>query len=161
VAAIDQVSIDGFSGPATIAELCRTRCAGVPTNAGIYLIERKSLEKPVFVDSTGGRFKGKDPNYSSEVVRSNWVDDAQIVYIGKAAGKRGLKMRLTQLIDFGCGKPVGHRGGRLLWHLQDNKELLVRWRVYATDEADHAETAAIADFKESHHGARPFANLYK
>jgi hypothetical protein len=161
MASIDQVPIAGLSEPVTIAELCRTRCAGVPTNAGIYLIERRSDDRPVFVSSTGGWFKDQDPNCSSDVVRSNWVDDTHIVYIGKAAGKKGLRRRLTQLIDFGCGKPVGHRGGRLLWHLEDNKELLVRWLTCPAHEAERAETAAIASFKESHDGMRPFANMNK
>lgn len=28
---------------------------------------------------------------------------------GKAAGRKGLRTRLRQSIDFGCGQPVGHR----------------------------------------------------
>jgi len=40
VVSIDQISIVGFSDPMTVAELCRTRCANVPSHSGIYLIER-------------------------------------------------------------------------------------------------------------------------
>ena len=158
---IDQVLVVGFSKPETIAELFRTRCDGVPDSAGIYLIERTSDNTPRYITSTGGRFKGKDPNYSREVFESNWVTGAHIVYVGKAAGKKGLRRRLNQLIDFGCGKPTGHRGGRLLWHLEDNQNLLVRWREHPKDEADRAESAAIAIFKKSHQGMRPFANMNK
>jgi hypothetical protein len=82
-------------------------------------------------------------------------------YIGKAAGKKGLKGRLRQLIDFGNGRPVGHRGGSLLWHLQDSEELLVRWRTCTADEADRAKTTAIDDFRRSHRGMRPIANMNK
>ena len=145
-----------------IAELRRTRCAGLPQHAGVYLIERDSDGLPDFLPaSTGGWFKGQDPNCAPDVIRANWVDGAHIVYIGKAAGRKGLKKRLCQLIDFGGGKPIGHRGGRLLWHLPDSEELLVRWRTCTADEADRAETAAILDFKSSHQGMRPFANMNK
>jgi hypothetical protein len=162
VACIDQVSIAGFSEPIKLSELRGTRYASVPAHAGIYLIESETESAPEFrILSTGGRFKGQDPNCAPDIIRAKWVDGAHILYIGKAAGRNGLKSRLRQLIDFGCGKPVGHRGGRLLWHLQNSEELLVRWRTCTVDEADRAETTAIADFKRSHQGMRPFANMNK
>jgi len=46
------------------------------------------------------------------------------MYVGKAAGQKGLKGRLRQLIDFGFGKCIGHRGGRLLWHLEDSENFV-------------------------------------
>lgn len=162
MASIDQVSIAGFSEPIIIGELRRTRCANAPANAGIYLIERASDGMPKFlVASTAGWFNGQDPNCTPDIIRAKWVVGAHVVYVGKAAGRKGLKSRLRQLIDFGCGKSVAHRGGRLLWHLQDSEELVVRWRTCTADEADRAETAAIADFKRSHGGMRPFANMNK
>jgi hypothetical protein len=133
----------------------------VPKHPGIYLIERHTRNIPEFVESTGGWFKGKNPNYSRAIALTKWVEQASIVYIGKAAGKNGLHERLKQLIDFGCGKPIGHRGGRLLWQLDDSQELLVRWQIHAKNEAAGAETLAIAEFKKSHDGKRPFANWNK
>jgi hypothetical protein len=64
------------------------------------------------------------------------------------------------LIDFGFGKCVGHRGGRLLWHLEDSEKLLVRWRTCSAVEADQDETNAIASFKKVY-GTRPYANRNK
>lgn len=61
----------------------------------------------------------------------------------------------------GYGKPLGHWGGRLLWHLPEKEKLLVRWRICAVGEADMAETKAIADFKSIYAGRRPYANLAK
>lgn len=162
MASIDQVSIAGFCEPIRLVELRETRCASVPAHAGIYLIEREPESAPQFrIPSTGGWFKGQDPNCALDFIEAKWVGSAHILYIGKAAGQKGLKSRLRQLIDFGNGKPVSHRGGRLLWHLQDSEELLVRWRTCTADEADRAETTAIADFKRSHRGKRPFANMNK
>jgi len=160
VASIDQVSIAGFSDPITIAELRRTDCASVPTHTGIYLIERDSDGVPRFrVKSTGGWFNGLDPDCPPNLVKAKWVTGAHLVYVGKTAGESGLRRRLRLLIGFGCGKPVPHRVGRLLWHLEDSDESLVRWRACTPDEAKRAETAAIADFKRSHRGVRPFANM--
>ena len=162
MASIDEVSIAGFSEPVTLVELRETRCASVPAHAGIYLIERELESSPQFrIPGTGGWFKGQDPNCALDIVEAKWVGGARILYIGKAAGQKGLKGRLRQLIDFGIGKPVGHRGGRLLWQLEDSDDLLVRWRICTADEADRAETTAIADFKRSHRGMRPFANMNK
>ena len=33
---------------------------------------------------SGGHFKGKDPNISLADLKSNWVDNTKVVYIGKA-----------------------------------------------------------------------------
>ena len=77
------------------------------------------------------------------------------------SGRKGLKGRICQLLDFGFGKPVGHRGGRLIWHLKDSGELLVRWRICAAWETDDAETDAIRHFKVAYGGRRPFANMAK
>ncbi len=162
MASIDQVSIAGFSEPIRLVELRETRCASVPAHAGIYLIKRESESAPQFrIPGTGGWFKGQDPNSASDIIEAKWVSGTQILYIGKAAGNKGLKGRLRQLIDLGNGKPVSHRGGRLLWYLQESEDLLVRWRTCTADEADRAETTAIADFKRSHRGMRPFANMNK
>ena len=100
MASIDQVSIAGFSEPMMVADLRRTRCAGVLTNTGIYLIERVSDETPNFLlASTGGWFNGQDPSCPPDFIQANWVHGSHIVYIGKAAGKKGLQSRLRQLID--------------------------------------------------------------
>jgi hypothetical protein len=53
--------------------------------------------------SCGGWFKGKDPTVPREALIANWVDGAEVVYIGKADQ---LKRRLTQFADFGAGKPI-------------------------------------------------------
>jgi hypothetical protein len=111
--------------------------------------------------STGGWFKKKDPTCLPKVVQDNWVPGAHVVYIGKAAGEKGLNRRLSDLIAFGYGEAVGHWGGRLLWHLPEKEELLVRWRVCAAELADRAETNAIRDFRAVHGGKRPYANLRK
>jgi hypothetical protein len=159
---IDGICLDGFSEPVTIHELRRTRCSGIPNNPGIYLIVRTSDCRPRFLaKSAGGWFKGKDPSYPRKLVLANWVESAHVLYVGMTAARKGLKGRLRCFFDFGFGKRVGHRGGRVLWHLRDSGDLLVRWRTCPAVEADQAETDTIASFKAVYDGKRPFANMNK
>ena len=159
---IDGISLDEFSEPVIIDELRRTRYTNVPKKPGIYVIIRSSVSEPHFLrKSTGGWFKGLDPSYPLKVIHENWVDGAYVMYVGMTKAERGLCGRLRQYFDFGAGKRIGHRGGRLLWHLEDSGKLLVRWRTYPANKADSAETAAIKKFKSLHDGKRPFANMVK
>ena len=162
VSCIDGICTGGFSEPVTIDQLRSTRCSGIPAKPGVYVITFESGDEPLFLnESTGGWFKGQNPSYSPDVVERNWVKGASVVYVGMTRARKGLRGRLRQLLDFGSGSPVGHRGGRLLWHLQDSGQLQVRWRTCATNEADWAESSAIACFKAIHDGKRPYANMLK
>ena len=159
---IDGICMDGFSEPVAIEELRRTRYIGITESPGIYVIVRVADGRPGFLAaSSGGWFKGKDPSYPLEVASESWVEGAHVLYVGMTRARKGLKSRLCQFFDFGSGKAIGHRGGRLLWHLEDSGQLVVRWRTCPASEADAAETAAIACFKAVYDGKRPFANRNK
>jgi len=159
---VDGISLEGFSGPLSVGALREARCSCVPAEFGIYVIIRTSDDTPKFLaESSGGRFKKKDPTCCPEFVRANWVQGAHVVYVGKAAGRQGLRRRLHDLIAFGYGEVVGHWGGRLLWHLPEKEKLLVRWQICSSQQADTAETQAIGKFKSIHGGRRPYANLRK
>ena len=161
-ACIDGISLADFSEPISIGLLRESRCSGAPEIAGIYLILRESNCAPEFLKkSTGGAFKKRDPSCLPEFVRNNWVQGAHVMYVGKAAGRKGLRQRLNDLITFGYGKAVGHWGGRLLWHLPEKEKLLVRWRTCSAEEAEDAETKTIGRFKATNGGRRPYANLRK
>ena len=161
-AIIDGIALDGFSEPISIAVLRETRCSEVAGACGIYLVLRTSDCTPEFLkNSPGGAFKKRDPNCLPEFVCQNWVQGAHVMYVGKVAGRKGLRRRLDDLIGFGYSEAVGHWGGRLLWHLPEKEKLLVRWRICSAEEADEAETKAIGSFKSSYGGRRPYANLRK
>lgn len=104
--------------------------------------------------SCGGWFKGKDPTIPLESLVANWVDDTEVVYIGKADQ---LRRRLTQFADFGAGKPVGHWGGRLIWQLPAVDRLLVAWKETPGRLPAEVEAEFIDLFRKSH-GKPPFAN---
>ena len=104
--------------------------------------------------SCGGSFKGKDPTVPRETLIANWVDGAEVVYIGKADR---LKRRLMQFADFGSGKPIGHWGGRLIWQLPNIGALLVGWRETPGRIPVEVETELIDSFRKLH-AKPPFAN---
>ena len=158
---LDGIDVGEFAPGATLAELYQERYKSLPVDAGVYLVVRDSTDGPSFAqESPAGWFKQKDPSYPISVVNENWVLGAKLVYIGKAAGRRGLRQRVCQLIDFGYGKAIGHRGGRALWHLEDFPTFRLSWQVCDATAADEFESQLIQQFRE-HHGARPFANMSK
>ncbi len=95
-----------------------------------------------------------------DFLKANWVDDATILYVGEGNGRKGLKQRLWQFIQFGMGKSIGHRGGRLIWHLKNHRQLLVRWKFTPKENPENVETRMIQQFRSAH-GVRPFANVHK
>ena len=151
----------GFDGFATIGELRRTDLRAVPWYPGVYVVLRDALGPPSLVsESSGGWFKGKDPSVALSVLEEKWIDDAYVLYIGKAdagtRGGRGLRPRIDEYLRFGRGEAIGHWGGRYLWHLADTLKLLVAWR--AADPAGPVETELLNQFLLEH-GRLPFANL--
>lgn len=153
------IDLSEFTGWVPFAEL---PTADVPTGSGVYVVVRPTDEPPSFLTvSPAGHFKGKDPTVSVADLASRWVPSTRVVYIGKAnlgaSGRRGLRKRLDEYREFGAGEPVAHSGGRRIWQLADQADLLVGWLVTDDADATPTETAMIAAFR-AHHGVRPFAN---
>ena len=149
----------------TFDDLRASKLADVPESEGVYVVVRSREDAPVFREvSKGGWFKGEDPAVEVSTLEGKWVPGASVLYIGKASvnakGKRGLKTRLGEYAKYGSGKPIGHRGGRYIWQLEDDESLLVAWR-----ESDEGSTAIdderdlAAEFGSRHGGRLPFANI--
>ncbi len=148
---------DGFEGFIAIQRLCDTQCSEAPARAGVYVVLFPRGTEPRFLaKSVGGWFKQKDPTVSINELRANWVDDAEVIYIGETAS---LRRRLRQLVDFGQGEPVGHWGGRMLWQLEGASASVVAWKVVEDGiDPKQAKSHLMAEFKKIH-VKRPFANL--
>lgn len=130
----------------------------VPTSPGVYAVVRPSADPPKFLDaSPASWFKREDPTVALERLQAEFVPGVQTLYIGSAAN---LRERIGLLVEFsraGPEKSVFHRGGRLLWQIEDAQDLLVAWRVepegIGTVERD------LVDEFEDIYGRYPFGNL--
>lgn len=152
---VKKLKDEGFKGFVRVEELMSN--PKLPEDEkGVYVVLYTHDTRPDFMQvGTGGFFKDEDPNVSIEELEANWIDGEQIIYIGKATS---LRDRLSQYMKFGIGKKIGHKGGRYVWQIKDSANLLVCWK--RTDEEPRdVEKKMIAEFKLSHKGRRPFANL--
>lgn len=152
---------NGFQGFITIRYLFNHR-SKLPKEKGVYMILIPSSFILKFKTvGTGGYFKGKNPNVTLQELQSNWVENAAIIYIGKAGSETSsatLQSRLNQYLNFGQGKAVGHWGGRLIWQIQNSENLIVCWKTTPSEEPSKVESKLIESFKAIHN-KRPFANL--
>lgn len=150
-----------FTGFQTVAHY-RENLHQIPKEAGVYILLRSGSEKPSFLAvGSGGRFKDREPNVPLTELAVNWVEEASVVYIGKAGSTSGsatLRSRIDQLLKFGAGMKIGHWGGRLLWQLADHESLVLAWKEIQGTEPKEVESEMISEFK-NYYGKRPFANL--
>lgn len=147
----------------------RLALSKVPPAPGIYFVTTLNPANTVdFLETgTGGYFKDKNPNVSINELLQNWVDGANILYIGRAGGtepngrtyKATLHERLSQLLKFGNGKNIGHWGGRYLWQCSNSADFQIHWYTVSNDENPVVlERQLIDEFIECY-GSLPFANL--
>lgn len=152
----------GFEGFLPVSKLKLAKYLNtVPRRPGVILVLNPTLKKPNWLSkSVGGHYEDKDPTVTSECLDKNWVDRATILYVGQTGQTRGedrtLHKRISELIQFGSGKPIGHRGGRLIWQLDNHNELVICWLVDRNPAEVKKEI--ISEFKFNH-DSLPFANL--
>jgi hypothetical protein len=151
---------EGFTGFRALAALDINR---IPQKPGIFaVLQPEGFEPRFLAKSTAGIFKKKDPSLQAAALAAEWVDGADVLYIGKAGpgskGNRGLRRQIQEFVDFGKGKPPGHWDGRLIWQIADAGSLLVAWKELPVEELNQAEARYHADFRQLH-GRLPFANL--
>ncbi|MEV7136101.1 hypothetical protein AB0N24_24895 [Arthrobacter sp. NPDC093128] len=151
---------DGFAGFRPFAELEINR---IPQAPGIFaVLQPDGFQVQFLAKSTAGVFKKKDPSLTQTALAAEWVDGADVLYVGKAGpgskGNRGLRRQVQEFLDFGNGKPPGHWDGRLIWQLANAKSLLIAWKELPAGGLNQAEAKYHADFR-SEFGRLPFANL--
>jgi excinuclease UvrABC nuclease subunit len=153
---IEDIERQGFSGFAAVSTLRGSTCRQVPEASGVYLIIRPQPQPPIFLDhSTGGHFRGQEPDVAIQELQQAWVPGAIVIYIGKATV---LRNRLRSYMRFGYGEPAPHWGGRYIWQLTDAPDLLVCWKMRSDEKPADVESQLIQEFK-TRYGKRPFANL--
>lgn len=148
----------GFIQCGNVSALQVLNCSEIPDLPGVYLVYRLATGAPSFLTkSSGGHFKGKDPTVAVATLLGEWVDQASVLYVGKAG--TSLRARIRQYLRFGKGCPVGHWGGRYIWQMADHGDLLLLCRTMPAKEASGCEAKLIESFGASHGGLYPFANL--
>jgi hypothetical protein len=119
----------------------------VPQTGGVYVVVRVRTEPPEFVAaSIGGWFKGNDPTVTSDALVANWVDDAEVVYIGRADQ---LRRRLRQFAECGAGKPIGHWGGRLIGSWSTAKHCSSPRARHPARFPRDVETSMLSEFRKA------------
>jgi hypothetical protein len=160
---LDELRALGFVGFKKMSELFDDYSC-IPKMRGVYMVLTSDSMKQEYLEiGTGGFFKDKNPNISIADLKSNWVNETIVLYIGKAGSMSGsstLYKRLRQYLLFGQGKNIGHYGGRLIWQLKNSKDLIVCWKELTKNDPDELESKLIGKFKLLF-GKRPFANLTK
>ena len=144
---LEAVGLDGF------VPLVGLNPADVPREHGIYVVLRAD-------DAEEHRLRAEIPilgraKYTVENLAMRWIEGSSVVYIGKAAGRDGLRARLKPFSKMSRS----HSGGRSIWHLEEADTLLVAWTSTPGDEAAAVESNWIEAFRRSHDDRRPFANL--
>ncbi|HCY77641.1 MAG TPA: hypothetical protein DHV28_17150 [Ignavibacteriales bacterium] len=157
---IEHIKEVGFTGFKSVRDLF-SDSSSIPKTKGVYLILNTESKSDFLAIGTGGYFKGRNPNIPVAELKSNWVDNTIVVYIGKA-GKDGsnatLQSRLKQYFRFGQRKNVGHWGGRLIWQLKNSHDLIVCWKALPSEDPRKYEANLIQQFILQF-SKRPFANL--
>lgn len=146
----------GFEGFLPVSTLKATNHLDtVPRQSGVYLVLNPTPEAPKWLsNSVGGHFKGEDPTVTSRYLEKNWVNGAKILYVGET--QRTLEKRVSELIQFGSGRPIGHKGGRLIWQLENHNDLLICWLTH--NNPVEMKNKILEEFK-SKYKVLPFANL--
>lgn len=146
----DRASLEavGFVGFVRFADLAAAR---VPTEAGIYVVLRPAATSPELLELTRARAGSA---YPLDDLAARWVSGTPVLYIGKAEAKvGGLRKRLGQF----ARKGASHQGGRSIWQLADQDELLVAWVTTPGESAEDVEVRYRAAFADVF-GRWPFAN---
>lgn len=112
----------------TIQHLRDTHCYDIPRKPGMYTIIVPLGFQVRFLNVTTAieNFKGINLLYPPDELQTKFErGDRRILYIGKAAGRQGLRQRLRQMIRYGWGEGTNKRGGRAIWQIENCYSLLV------------------------------------
>jgi hypothetical protein len=147
----------GFEGFVPVSGLADKKPHQVPLESGVYAVVREATSGPVFLETSGASwFKRQDPTVATSKLQEKWVDDAPTLYIGKAVTLQGRVGLLVEFSRAGRHRSVFHKGGRYLWQIEGNQDLLVAWTREPLFEG--YENKLLEEFIETY-GRMPFANL--
>ena len=138
----------------TLQTLYRCGCDCIPEAPGVYWVLRPEGMTIRFTEHT---YNHSAKLYPVEVLSHKYggCKDQEILYIGKADGKRGLRQRLKQYMNYGWDKATNHKGGRAIWQIEDAGFLLLAFKE--CNDAETWEKQLLADYKAKN-SSYPLAN---
>ncbi|MDR2712107.1 MAG: GIY-YIG nuclease family protein [Clostridiales bacterium] len=139
----------------TIKRLKENKCSEVPEKNGIYVVISPENFAVEFAGSAFDLLHAELKEYKKYCIKELEAkfcqSDRQVLYIGKASGKGGLKKRIRQYI----GMKFNHRGGRAIWHIKDSHELLIGY--CECENPEEKEKEMLKSYKDKH-SVYPVAN---
>jgi len=132
----------------TVESLYGDRCANVPQQGGIYFVcVPEGFTVTILEHTTAITEHGGDTLlYAAGMLREKYQrGDKRILYIGKGDV---LNMRIRQLVRYAYGEVNNHRGGRALWQVEGNKQLVVGW--FACEDAAAWESNLLHQYQAAH-----------
>lgn len=134
----------------------------IAAESGIYKVHMPQDFQMVITPETDAikLHKGRNLIYPVQKLEDKWdnirsAEGDGILYVGKADN---LQKRITELIKYGYGERVAHRGGRAIWQLKNNKTLLIE--IIPCKKPREKEKQSILEYREKY-GSYPFANWQK
>lgn len=138
----------------TLASLLNSTCEMIPDKPGIY---RVIVPEELPVSFSAEVLNSAAPAYPVDKLSKKYAQciDKSIVYIGKANGRRGLRQRILQYMNYGCNKTSNHKGGRAIWQIENYPLLLLAYEP--CEDCEQQEHQLLADYKQQN-GTYPLAN---
>ena len=138
----------------TLQTLYRSECENIPETSGVYWVLRPVGMPIRFTEQIYNRSASL---YSAEMLSSKYLncENQEVLYIGKADGKKGLRQRLKQYMNYGWNNATNHKGGRAIWQIEDAGLLLLAYEE--CEDARAREKQLLADYK-AENGCYPLAN---
>lgn len=138
----------------TLETLHSLGCCGIPDVSGVYWV--------LAPEGFPIQFEPTSPNpaapfYPVDVLTQKYAGckDKQVLYIGKAGGKNGLRQRLKQYMKYGRNESTNHKGGRAIWQIQNAGMLLLTYEPCSDCAA--REHQLLRDYHTAN-GCYPLAN---
>lgn len=131
----------------------------VPNEKGIYVVLKPEEMILNLLPTTTAitSYNNRNLLYDLDALNKKYNNsDKTLLYIGKAGGEKNkLKSRIGQLVRYGYGEVDNHRGGRAIWQIQNNKDLLIGY--FLCNEPNSKEKELLEKYKDMY-GVLPLAN---
>lgn len=151
---IEEIKKYGFKGFESVKDL-REDSSRISKKKGVYLVLKpQDMDVDFLETGTGGHTKG-NPNVSRDKLKAKRIENMLVLYVGRTG--RTLYKRINELLRFGQGENIGHRGGRYLWQINHSEELVICWKEMQDEDPEEIKNRLLLDF-ESKYSKLPFAN---